>query len=453
MTKMNHIRILFALSLVWKRSLAVTVIPSKLHLPKPFKFGNAVSSEYKLLVETIPSLASHSRESRPEYQGLFGSLAPMDRSNIYPLQDSFIRGAIDAWVQHQHFVIRPDDVWFTILMQLNFYLRSHQDSKEVRDKIDYRNYMDVGFMSWFDVGAISDRVIATEIKFSMKSNFPLYSFIQPNFTTSTVDDKSTASLITIGYTNTTSQGLSTSLCGGGLPSATLRGTEKDWQRLLHKLDFMPELGGQVAEYSKVLRPILSRFVKSFTQSDDINTRHFWENMVSSSEGECSETGVIAGWLSGFQYWTQSGALISRGNNKGSKGVTLDGVEYSSRNINELPSAYAGLHLRSYRGPDCVMDMNEILAGMIGKKVTKGKPANYTTALQKANLVLPAEVTEDQHATLQSFSRWIQFFDERYPPPPKLPGEDERSYTQRTCKGRPEGTTPSHNWPQDSLDRW
>jgi hypothetical protein len=84
-----------------------------------------------------------------------------------------------------------------------------------------------------------------------------------------------------------------------------------------------------------------------------------------------------------------------------------------------------------------MDMNEILAEMIGKKLTIRKPTNYNTALQKANLVLPAEVTEDQHATLQPFSGWIQFFDERFPPPPKLPGEDERSYTQRTCKGRPE----------------
>jgi hypothetical protein len=68
-------------------------------------------------------------------------------------------------------------------------------------------------------------------------------------------------------------------------------------------------------------------VKSFTKSDDIEIRQFWENMVSSREGECSETGVITGWLSGFQYWTQSGALISRGNENGSKVVTLEGVEY------------------------------------------------------------------------------------------------------------------------------
>jgi hypothetical protein len=37
-----------------------------------------------------------------------------------------------------------------------------------------------------------------------------------------------------------------------------------------------------------------------------------------------------------------------------------------------------------------------------KKIVEGKPADYTTALQKANLTLPKIITEDQFVILRRF---------------------------------------------------
>jgi hypothetical protein len=44
--------------------------------------------------------------------------------------------------------------------------------------------------------------------------------------------------------------------------------------------------------------------------------------------------------------------------------------------------------------------------MIGQKVTRGATGTYVTALQQANLTLPLIVTDDQHSTLEPFSRWV-----------------------------------------------
>jgi hypothetical protein len=441
---MNIIRICFLLLFLYGHSLAVTVIPASFHLPKPYREpSKAVSSEYRLLIESIPALAPYSTERPIEIQGLFGSLDRFDRSSIYPLQDSFIRGAIDAWAQHQHFLIRPDDVWFTILMQLNVYLRGHRDSVEVRDKIEYRNYFDFSSINWIDVGAISDRVVGTEMKYRIKANYSMYSFLQPNFTTSTVDDRTTASLITMGVTNITNEAQSVSLSDGGMPSVTLLGVENDWQRLLHKLDYMSEFGDEPANYGQILRPILSRFVKTFANPDSLEIRQFWDDMVRSSAREHSET-KVTGWVSGFQYWNASGTLISRSSEEGSTPSSLDGVIYPWRNIHDIPSIYAGLHFREYRGLDCVINVFELFAGMIGKKIIKGRPADYTTALQRANLTLPAMITEDQHVILRPFSRWIQYYDSRFREPPKPPEEAYEAYVQKICRGRPEGNLPSHN---------
>jgi hypothetical protein len=448
-----YIQSFFVLSFLCSCLSAVTVVPATLHLPKAHeKLADPITSDFKLLVHSIPDLAPFSSEKPVALQGLFGVMSSINGSGVHPYRDSFVRGSIDAFVQHQHFVIRPDEVWFTILTQLNFYLRSHRDSKEVREKIEYQDYFDVSLASYMDIGAWAVTVVEFGIKHWVKGNYSTYSFIQPNFTTSLYDDIVTANLITMGYTNTTSESYSKSICGGGMPSVTLLGTKSDWQQLLLKLDRMPEFGSQPEEYSKMLRPILSRVVRTFVDPDDSGIRQFWDDMVSNSKRECSEPGVVTGWLSGFQYWNQAGDLISRGSEKDQKGVSLDGVVYPWRNIHAIPSAYSRLHFRNHHSQGCVTSVSELLAGTIGRKVNEGQPKDYAIALQRAGLVLPTTVKADQHGTLQPISRWFQYYDSRYQDPPKRPGEENRDYIQRVCKNRPEGDGPVYNFPQGG-QRW
>lgn len=50
----------------------------------------------------------------------------------------------------------------------------------------------------------------------------------------------------------------------GIPSFTLLGERKDWEQLHAKLERLPELGAEPAEYGTQLQPILKRFVKHST---------------------------------------------------------------------------------------------------------------------------------------------------------------------------------------------
>jgi hypothetical protein len=436
---MHHFQFFFMLSLLCGCALPVIVIPATLHLPRPYKpLASTVSSDYELIMQSIPDFVPENTKISDVGQGFFGNSPRINQSRIYPLQDSFIRGAIDAWAQHQHFVIRPDDIWFTILMQLNFYLRGH--SAEVRDQIGYKNQLDVDLFGWIDVGVITQNIVDFEIKKWLKANYSTYGFLQPNFTTSTFDDKTVANLIIMGLTNTTSLGHCAALCGGGMPSITLLGEERDWQQLLRKLDYMPEFGRQPADYSKNLRPILSRFVRTFAHPEDFEIRQFWDDMVSFKEQECYETGTIKGWVTGFLHWNQSGDLLLRSGSliASEKGLkSLDEVVYPWRNIRDLPSAYPRLHFLHRQDPGCLTSVAELMAGMIGKKVGQGRPNDYAIALQKANLALPVTVTDNQHFTLQPFSRWFQYSDSRYKDPAMLLGENRTAYLERVCRNRPE----------------
>jgi hypothetical protein len=263
---------------------AVTIIPAIFYLPGKYSGQTEpVGSDHELLVQSYPKLFY--KQPNLYYQRFMSDL--MNKSlGIHPSPDSFVRGIIDAWAQNQHFVIRPADVWFTILTQMNFYLSNHQDIKEVHNNIEFTRSIEFttsGFLSvWNPV-----HMVQRETRAQVKTN-TIYNWIQPNFEetspVSQTEDAMTANLLVIGFINSsssesssspnsshpTARGHSSTPCG--MPSITLLGTQKDWQQLLLKLDRMPDFGSQPADYGSQLRPILSRFVRSFEEPNNADIR-------------------------------------------------------------------------------------------------------------------------------------------------------------------------------------
>lgn len=64
------------------------------------------------------------------WAGTWSNLEAKD--NIYTSADSFVRGAYEAWARHMHFAIRPDDVWFAILSQMNCYMGNKKNAEALR---------------------------------------------------------------------------------------------------------------------------------------------------------------------------------------------------------------------------------------------------------------------------------------------------------------------------------
>ncbi|KAN0066689.1 protein of unknown function (DUF4419) domain containing protein, partial [Elaphomyces granulatus] len=44
-------------------------------------------------------------------------------SQLYSLENGFVNAAINGYNHHHHLIIRPEDVWFAILSQLNLFVK------------------------------------------------------------------------------------------------------------------------------------------------------------------------------------------------------------------------------------------------------------------------------------------------------------------------------------------
>ncbi|KAL2112976.1 hypothetical protein VUR80DRAFT_5880 [Thermomyces stellatus] len=342
--------------------------------------------------------------TQPDTEVLMSSLDSVDLTFDYGLQpsaDSFLRGAIQAWAEHRHLVLRPEEVWFTILVQMNFYMGSH--AEEIRDLFVAHDGKETILVEDFTWRLVLER-FQYEIQDRVKTDW-LLDWIQPNFTTTTDSDRMTANILMMGLMKQYFNYEGGIICG--LPSVTLLGTKADWQALYDKLDYLSEFGEEPAEYQRRLDPILSRFVTSFDEPDSEDTVSFWNSIVRAERAATcgSPPYYLSGWLTGFWFWDLNGDKFARGGG----GTELDGVTYARVAIDDLPIGYAQAPfvMRDFRDVERFEAM--VLAGTVGKRITKGYPGGYLEAYERAGADQDALIEDvELHTTLQPSSGWLLY---------------------------------------------
>ena len=76
--------------------------------------ANAIAVEPRENVESV--LRSISREAGHDMHELLqSSVQDSDRSNLVPTHNGFVDCCMQAYNTHQNLVIRPDDLWITIV--------------------------------------------------------------------------------------------------------------------------------------------------------------------------------------------------------------------------------------------------------------------------------------------------------------------------------------------------
>jgi hypothetical protein len=224
---------------------SVIVFPGDGVIPRPYVGSLPAVSERDLFQNSIPGelQSPYISETRPERNinaTILTSSKPFlnESHGYHPTSDSFIRGAIEAWAQHQHLVVRPDEVWFTILTQMNFYMTAHANDPSVRELFvshEGKQDMIVEDNSWEAVLA----GFKFEIQKKVKTDW-LLDWILPKFSTSTENDEMTANVLMMGLMQQYFNYYGTITCG--IPSVTLLGTVDDWKRLADKLERLPAFG-------------------------------------------------------------------------------------------------------------------------------------------------------------------------------------------------------------------
>ncbi|RGP76445.1 hypothetical protein FLONG3_5330 [Fusarium longipes] len=364
---------------------ASITIPLAPVAPLPLSHQGVATSTDDLFRRSCPEEVAHSNPYTPSLLASSFSYDVFSTGRVFPSSGGFIRGAVEAWAQHQHLVLRPEEVWFEVLVQMNLYMSAH--SEKLRglfvEHEDGKETIVVEGDTW-------DGMLAgfgDEIHKRVKTEW-LRNWIMPGFSTSTPNDEVTATVLMMGLMKQFFDFEGWVVCG--IPSVTLLGTRDDWVKLEAKLDHLKEFGQDPELFAEKLRPIMKRFVNSWDDVHAEETKLFWEQIVRAKKkwscGEGANEWDVSGWITGFDFFDRNGrrrgfdpwAEEEEEEEQSIKeepqlgiypndwNVIIDGQGYIPLSLSDVSTGYAKAPLKMRNYPHPGVDTEAyILAGNVG----------------------------------------------------------------------------------------
>lgn len=269
--------------------MPVTIFPAP-HSAKPFdtRYSPPVTDSLDLLKKSCRAEAAKIKNDHI-IQSSFEDVT--STSNIYPRSNGFVDGAINAYNNHHHLEIRTEDVWFSILAQLNIYIRkndeelrhmfvAHEGQKHLQ--IEVTGVATLLNVDYVKISLMMAKMIEDNVK-----DPSLRDWIMPNFTTTTKTDEVVASILMMSTLQNYFTYEVSLKCG--LPSVTLLGEKSDWKSLARKAERIVTFGNEARAFYGLLKPILSRFISSFNAPETEETKDFWQKIANQSGGGSGPT--------------------------------------------------------------------------------------------------------------------------------------------------------------------
>jgi hypothetical protein len=215
-------------------------------------------------------------------QSSFSDLSDAHNS-LVPYSNGFVIGVIRAFQQDLHLILRPEDIWLSILTQFNFYVNAraedlrrffveHEGKKEL--------IIDVGLtpLEAMDMGAL-----AQKFTLLIKENIvdgELREWIMPNFLTTADEDMTVAAVMMMGTLQKYFEYIA--MRGCGFPSVTLLGEKADWEAIRKRIGRLSRYGNEMIKWSRLLGVVLDHIIESFEHPDSQETKDFWLKAVSQA---------------------------------------------------------------------------------------------------------------------------------------------------------------------------
>jgi len=247
------------------------------------------------------------------FEALFG-MEEIENSNsklhshITPDPNGVFNAIFHAYSDHHHLVLRPDDIWFAILVQLNFYINAH--AEELRSFfVSHAGKKELRVLSNGPLELELVELMVTEMTKFMKENINDPAMIEwaiPSFSTTTESDRVVAGVLIMGTLQKYFHYIMEFKCG--FPSVTLLGNREDWVKLLAKLDKITQLGAEPTRFVGLLQPILINFLASFDEPGSPDVKRFWNTCVKKTDLG-SGSPILTGWLTSFCFWDADGKPI------------------------------------------------------------------------------------------------------------------------------------------------
>ena len=202
--------------------------------------------------------------------------------------NGLVYSVLSAWSGHHHLILRPEDIWLSILSQLNFYINAH--AEELRHLfVEHKGQkelevIDLATLSTADFGKLA--IWMTDEIHKNVLDKELQDWVLPSFSTTTYTDRIAAAILLMGTLQKYFSYRMTLICG--IPTVTLLGEREDWEFLLKKIDKIPSFstpGNTEPEtFTSLLRPVLTRFVSSFADPASEETLNFWNIATHRTSG-------------------------------------------------------------------------------------------------------------------------------------------------------------------------
>jgi len=82
----------------------------------------------------------------------------------------------------------------------------------------------------------------------------------------------------------------------------------DWERLLEKIEMLKTFGEEPSMWYHLLKPVLTGFIKTFTDPGSEIVTTFW-NRIAHFEGGGSGPRYYSGWITAFCFWDDGGKML------------------------------------------------------------------------------------------------------------------------------------------------
>ncbi|MCJ1477257.1 hypothetical protein MMC13_005928 [Lambiella insularis] len=307
------------------------------------------------------------KECKRIIQSSFGTVGThtIGGPRICPYSNGFVDAAIQAYNEHHHLVIRPEDMWLNILTQLNLYINAN--AEQLREIfVDHQGTEELEVIGDADFG-VNSTMMADLVARKVRDP-SLRAWMMPAFTTTTDEDKVVAYVVMMGALQQYFNYKMSLRCG--IPSVKLLGEKSDWEEILTRLERLPTFGKQPSQWYHLLRPVLLNFIKSFKQPDSKEIKAFWQKIAHHQDGG-SGPSYYSGWITAFCFWGGDGkSLYESGHGPFKEQLVLDGIAYHRIDTEDIPPGYASVPVLVANGANELHTL--MVAGSVGMQINASK---------------------------------------------------------------------------------
>ncbi|EAL62044.1 hypothetical protein DDB_G0290821 [Dictyostelium discoideum AX4] len=218
--------------------------------------------------------------------------------------NSFVYSAWESYNNHNHLVLRPDNIWMAILTQLSFYV--NKNSEELREKfVDFTGKKELIVETVYPILEAPFDKLTIEMSNQIQSNIKdpsIKDLIIPDFTTTTESDKVVFSIALMSTMKKYFNFVFKTYCG--LSEVTLLGEINDWINLKERVEKLIQFdnkNGEIKKWLVYLLPVIDKFIDSVNGNPDTT---WWNQIVDYREQ--SGGNVLTGWLATFCVFDNDG---------------------------------------------------------------------------------------------------------------------------------------------------